>query len=421
MLRRNIHFVYTLNQSFHWFIMGLFFPIMVLVQLEKGLSLLEVGTTSAIYSATIILLELPTGGMSDSIGRKKVYLISVVAWIVSYSLVLFAWNFFTFAIAFLFLGVARAFSSGSMDAWFVDEFNLQQPGGNLQRALARAGVFFPLALAISSVLGGVIPMTLGPWFSQIQGLSIYSANIVIIIALGVVQLFLTSYLVIEHGAFSGKVGAGLRKLPETVSTSIQYGVRNPFVRLLLLATLAIGFSIASLELLWQPRVVEIIGPDSQTWIYGVLAAGYFLMGSVGNLISASISTALVGRYSLVLVGMRAMMGVFLLVLALQGDIIGFAIFYFITFTFVGLSNSLHAAIFNSQVPSKKRSTLMSFQSLIIQMGFMLGALAMGAISDSISIPTAFAVGGVILLVSSIFYMALYRSEKSGKLRVMEEG
>lgn len=83
MLRRNIHFVYILNQSFHWFIIGLFFPIMVLVQLEKGLSLLEVGTTSAIYSATIILLELPTGGMSDSIGRKKVYLISVVAQIIS--------------------------------------------------------------------------------------------------------------------------------------------------------------------------------------------------------------------------------------------------------------------------------------------------------------------------------------------------
>lgn len=323
--------------------------------------------------------------------------------------------------AFLFFGVARAFSSGSMDAWFVDEFNLQQPGGNLQRALARVGVFFPLALAISSLLGGVIPMTLGPFFSQIQGFTIYSANIVIMIALGVVQFFLTSYLVIEHGAFSGKVGEGLRKLPETVSTSIQYGVRNPFVRLLLLATLAIGFSIASLELLWQPRVVEIIGPDSQTWIYGVLAAGYFLMGSVGNLISASISTALVGRYSLALVGMRSMMGVFLLVLALQGGIIGFAIFYFITFTFVGLSNSLHAAIFNSQVPSKRRSTLMSFQSLIIQMGFMLGALAMGAISNSISIQAAFTLGAVVLMASTIFYMALYRSERNGKLRVMEEG
>lgn len=421
MLRRNIHFVYILNQSFHWFIIGLFFPIMVLVQLEKGLSLLEVGTTSAIYSAAVILLELPTGGMSDSIGRKKVYLISVVAQIASYALVLIAWNFITFAIAFLFFGVARAFSSGSMDAWFVDEFNLQQPGGNLQRALARVGIFFPLALAISSILGGVIPMALGPWFSQIQGFTIYSANIVIIIALGVVQFFLTSYLVIEHGAFSGKVGEGLRKLPETVSTSIQYGVRNPFVRLLLLATLAIGFSIASLELLWQPRVVEIIGPDSQTWIYGVLAAGYFLMGSLGNLISASISTALVGRYSLALVGMRAMMGLFLLVLAMQGGIIGFAIFYFITFTFVGLSNSLHAAIFNSQVPSKKRSTLLSFQSLFIQMGFMLGALAMGAISNSISIQAAFTLGAVVLMASTIFYMALYRSERTGKLRVMEEG
>ena len=119
-LRKNIQFVYILNQSLHWFTMGLFFPIMVLIQLEKGLDLMEVGTTTAIFSATIIMLELPTGGLSDNIGRKKGYILSILASLVSFVLVLVSWNFPTVALTFLFFGVARALSSGSMDAWFVD-------------------------------------------------------------------------------------------------------------------------------------------------------------------------------------------------------------------------------------------------------------------------------------------------------------
>lgn len=420
MLRQNIHFVYALNQSFHWFIIGLFFPILVLVQLEKGLNLLEVGTTTAIYSGTVILLELPTGGMSDSIGRKKVYMVSVIAQVISFVLILFAWNFITFAIGFLFFGVARALSSGSMDAWFVDEFNLSYPGGNLQRALARVGTFIPLALGASSLLGGIIPMTLGPAFSGIQGFDIYSANLIIIIALGMIQFILTSILVVERGEYNGKAISGFQKLPETVSTSLKYGIRNPFIRLLLMATLVIGFSMASLELLWQPRVVEIIGLDTQTWIFGVLAAGYFLMGAFGNLVSASLSDRLVGRYSLALTAIRLSMGAFLLILAMQGNIIGFTIFYLISFMFVGLASSPHAAIFNSQVPSKRRSTMMSFESLIVQVGFMVGALVMGAISNSISISTAFLVGGVVLMASSVFYLMLHRSERIGAFKVIEE-
>ena len=68
---------YLVNQTFHWFIVGLTFPILILLVLDKGLSIFEAGTVLAIYSGTTVLLELPTGGLADSIGRRKVYLLSV--------------------------------------------------------------------------------------------------------------------------------------------------------------------------------------------------------------------------------------------------------------------------------------------------------------------------------------------------------
>ena len=62
----------------HWFIVGLMFPVLILIILGKGLSILEAGTILAAYSGTTLLLELPTGGLADSIGRKRVYLLSLV-------------------------------------------------------------------------------------------------------------------------------------------------------------------------------------------------------------------------------------------------------------------------------------------------------------------------------------------------------
>ena len=70
--------MFSLNQGFHWFIIGLIIPITALLQLEKRLDLFQIGIVMAVYGTTVILLELPTGGLADAIGRKRVYLISLV-------------------------------------------------------------------------------------------------------------------------------------------------------------------------------------------------------------------------------------------------------------------------------------------------------------------------------------------------------
>jgi methyl-accepting chemotaxis protein len=84
--------------------------VMTLFLLEKGLSLLQVGIAFAVYSTATVLLELPTGGLADSIGRKKVYLYSLVLqFIVGLGLILTnstAGIFFFFAL----LGAARSLS-----------------------------------------------------------------------------------------------------------------------------------------------------------------------------------------------------------------------------------------------------------------------------------------------------------------------
>jgi len=100
--------IYTFNQSFHWFMTGIIIPVLTLLLLIKGLDLFQVGISLGLYSGVVILFELPTGGLADSIGRKRVYLISVVASIFAMSSLLFAQSFVTLSIGFVFMGIARA-------------------------------------------------------------------------------------------------------------------------------------------------------------------------------------------------------------------------------------------------------------------------------------------------------------------------
>jgi len=405
--------IFIINQTFHWFVVGLIVPVIALLQLEKGLNLFQIGISMAIYSGTVVILELPTGGLSDTIGRKKVYLISLLIKFGAAFTILIAQDFQIIILGFLLLGMARAFSSGSMDAWFIDEFHLIDPKGNLQEALARIGIFIPIGLAVGSLLGGFLPMSFGKITNQIPGLGTYSSNLIAILFFVIIQYLLTSKLIIEEIPPERKSDfiSGFKLLPEVLSTSIQYGVKNNTIFLLLLSVLALGVGFSGLETFWQPQVKNILGSDSQTWIFGALTAGYFFAGSLGNVLITPLCKLFKNNYLLVLFLIRLFMGVLFFILALQNKIAGFTIFYLTFFLYNGMNSAPHSTIFNYQIPSEKRSTLLSFESLFLQIGGLLGALIMGYISNSFSITIAWFIGSAVLVLSCFTYLFLFLSKK----------
>jgi len=401
--------IFTLNQTFHWFIVGIMLPVITLLQLEKGFNLFQISITMSIFSATVVLLELPTGGLSDTIGRKKVYLVSLVFNFLAAFLILLARNFQFITLGFFFLGVGRALSSGSLDAWFVDEFYFIDPEGNLQKALSKVGIFIPIGIATGSLLGGFIPMNLGKIMHQLWGLGLYSSNLITVLCLSFIQYILTSKLIVEEvkPVSHSSLTSGFKLLPEVLSSSIKYGVKNNIIFILLLTTFAWGVGFSGLETFWQPQVKDILGSDSQTWIFGVLAAGYFLAGSLGNLLITPLCNLFKNNYLMVLFFIRFMMGILFFILALQKGIILFAVFYLTLFLFNGMNNTPHAAVLNRHIPTEKRSTLLSFESLFLQVGCLIGRLAMGYIANYNSITMAWLMGATFVLFSCFFYLILH--------------
>ena len=68
----------------------------------------------------VLALELPTGGLADSLGRRAVLLLASVVGIVAMGLYLAADSLALFAAVFALQGVFRALDSGPLEAWYVD-------------------------------------------------------------------------------------------------------------------------------------------------------------------------------------------------------------------------------------------------------------------------------------------------------------
>jgi DNA-binding transcriptional ArsR family regulator len=63
---------YTLLSFLQWLPVGLMMVPMVLLLLERGFSLGEVAAIAGVSAVAVALLELPTGGLADAVGRRPV-------------------------------------------------------------------------------------------------------------------------------------------------------------------------------------------------------------------------------------------------------------------------------------------------------------------------------------------------------------
>ena len=62
--------------ALRWLPTGLLIPVTAVLMQSRGLSLAQIGLVMAVQGAVVIVLELPTGGLSDALGRRPVLLVA---------------------------------------------------------------------------------------------------------------------------------------------------------------------------------------------------------------------------------------------------------------------------------------------------------------------------------------------------------
>jgi predicted MFS family arabinose efflux permease len=268
---------------------------------------------------------------------------------------------------------------------------------------------------MGTLLGGFIPR----WFAWLPAegtavLTPFTMTIVFALGVNIILLGVLATAVKEDRptATAKDWRSNVRQVPQNIRDAVQMSRQNSTIMLLLGAGFATGLGILSLETFWQPFFADLLGGgETQSLFFGTVMAGYFLVGVVGNVLATPLSKLLHQQYALVAALFQGLQGVLLMVLAGQTAVAPAIILYWLVFMGMSVVSSPHAALINNEIPSERRSSMLSVQSLATYAGAILGSVALGYVAENSSIRMAWTVAGSVLLVSLLLYLRIYTEKR----------
>ena len=132
--------------------------------------------------------------------------------------------------------------------------------------------------------------------------------------------------------------------------------------------------------------------------------GNFLVGMLGNMIVTPVSKALGKRYGLVAAIFQGLRGIVVILLALNSNLPTAILLFWLVYLNMGVVSSPHSTLLNEQIPSEQRSSMLSIASLASYLGGAFGGILLGYIAQQLSIGTAWAIAGAVLVLSLTLYL-----------------
>ncbi|AXI43524.1 MFS transporter [Sulfitobacter sp. SK011] len=407
-VRRHIR-VFQMHQFLDRFAMGLTVAVVALALTDRGMDLFQISLLFGIYSLTTMAMELPFGGLADSIGRKPVFLTAVVASLISLALFLSTSDFYVLALSFAFIGFGRALRSGTLDAWFVETFKAAAPNVDVQPALAKAQSANAVGLAVGAVLGGLLPDILGSVAKRL-GFSIYDVSYLASFGVMLGVFVFTILAIVENPRPMNFVALrqGFANVPKVIKDAGLLALKHPTLSILLASLAFFLMATNPVEVLWPTHAKPMLDADYANTVIGIVTATYFFSIAFGASLSPHISRIFRRRHALTLAATFACLAGVQIALALQGSIIGFVAVFILYSVILGVSETPASSILHRCVGDHQRSTMLSLRSLIQQLGAALGLVFAGAVAEIYSTPTAWIVGALFLFIAVVMTLVLVK-------------
>lgn len=388
-------------------------PILILHMTDRGLDLGLIGIAFGLRALLVVLLEVPTGGLADAIGRKPVALGSQALTLVSFVVLLYAGGPGTAILYALFQGVGAALHSGALDAWYVDALKRIDAEVPLQRHLAVIDVLQSAGMLIAAGIGGALPALASGW-NLPYPLSGFGVALFAGIAVRALVWVLTALLVVELPRSGGAGVAGLRAVPTVLRDAVKLSRRIPVVRFLLLSAGASGVAMIALETFWQPVAASTFGSSAEgSGIFGALG---LLMGFAvlfGSLAILRYGERFPGGSAYLAAVTQAGKGLAMLLLASQAGELGIAAGLALSYFALSANNVPHEALLNDAIPSERRSVMLSLNSLSLFLGIAIGSTVLGYLASRFGAGFSLGVAGVFTVVASAAYLGVDLAKRRG--------
>jgi MFS family permease len=386
----------TLAASFIWGINTLFL-------LDAGLSSTAAFTANALFTAGMVLFEVPTGVVADTWGRRVSYLLGSVTLAVSTVLYWLAWHmqapFWAWAVTSVLLGLGFTFFSGATEAWLVDALRATGFIGGLEPVFARGQVITGIGMLTGSVAGGYIAQATN------LGVPFVLRAIILAVMFAVALAFMR-----DIGFNPAPRGNPIAEMRSITADSIEYGWRVPQVRYLMLAAPFTGGVGIYVFYALQPYLLELYGDEEAYAVAGLAAA--IVAGSqiAGGYLAPRIRGVFHKRTSALILGTLASCAILVALGFTNAFLLALGLLVAWGLIFAA-EMPIRQAYLNGMIPSQQRATVLSFDSLMGSTGGVVIQPVLGKSADVYSYATSYVIGAAFQVLA-VPFLLLSRRERS---------
>lgn len=396
--------------------MSLIWGIDTLFKMGAGLDIMQVMLTNAAFTFGMMVFEIPTGVVADTLGRRISLLLCLgtlfVTTLLYVAIAWQGWGFWPFMWVSVFLGLGYTFYTGAVDAWLVDALKATGYTEPLESVFARGQMMFGAAMLVGTISGGLL--------GQVSLSLPYVVRAAI-----VVPLFALAWLAMPEPGYTPRA-LELRRVPAEMRRvfveGLGYGLSHPVVRPVMLASVVnMSFMIFGFYS-WQRYFLDLLGRDL-VWVNGLIAALLALSMMAGNALVTPVSRLMRTRTGVLILSVivQAVTAVACGALGLgaAGEtahaipvrfyiVVGLYLVYGIA---LGLAGPVKQGYLNAHIPSAQRATIISLDSFFANLGGVAGQSGWGYLARVRSIAEAWIGAGAALLVGIPLYWAARRSDK----------
>jgi MFS family permease len=399
----------TIQRTYYGLLLGntlatsLIWGINTIFLLDAGLSNAEAFAANAFFTAGMVLFEVPTGVVADTVGRRFSYLLGTLTLSGASLLYVVLWQieapFWEWAIVSLLLGLGFTFFSGAIEAWLVDALTATGFTGELEAVFGRGQVFTGIAMLSGSVAGGFLAQQ----FSL--GVPFVLRSVVLLV------MFVVAFRLMHDVGFKPEQAGRLRtEIRKIAANSIDYGWRVPAIKWMMLESLFTGgVGIYGFYAL-QPYLLQLYGDPHAYQIAGLAAAIVAGAQILGGLAAPRIRRAFERRTSALI----ATAGSSVVALGLIGivqsfwPVIGLIVVWGLMFA---ASMPIRQSYLNGMIPSKQRATILSFDSMMSSSGGVWTQPLLGRAADVWGYPSSYLIAAGISTIG-IPFIALSRRQNN---------
>ena len=372
---------------------------------QTELSAAEAILLYAIYDVATTVLEVPSGYMSDRMGRRITLIAAAIAGVAGGVLLTAGSSFAIFALGQVFLGAASAFASGTDSALLYESLVASGREDEIEQQELRAWRFTFCALAISAIIGGLMAL-------QMAALP-FAAGAAAFVGALLVTLALCEPPRTDAAPPKGSELVRIRSLGNALTNPV-------LIWLLILSVLMYGYSHIPF-VFGQPFILEALDgmglAGEAPLVSGAVSTIMMVLSVIASLFALGLRNA-IGLPAILLVAFFiqiALAGF----LSLTNSAIAIA-FLFLRMVPNSLSQPFILARIQPELGDESRATYLSLQSLVGRLVFA-GTLLLASVSASETgrmayseiqqILSWYALGGVLCLIGLALAATQLRIDK----------